>query len=291
MSPSPLWGGNKGGGKPPRSRPNLPSPPYRAPSPQRGEGSRRLTGCAPRNRTSNPPPSFAPSGRRWRAAPNEGRPRHSRGKSRPWHPHPQSLPTGGGKRRGHHRASRSPSPLWGGNKGGGKPPRSRPNLPSPPCRAPSPQRGEGFRRLTACAPRNRTSNPPLPSPPRGRWRAASDEGRPRHSRGKSRPWHPHPQSLPTRGREAMRHHRASRSPSPLWGGNKGGVSHNPDSAPHTRRTRGTTCASPSSSSVTAQTSASTLSGEWPSARPSAPNAHISSSSADNPSACATSPRA
>ena len=55
---------------------------------------------------------------------------------------------------------------------------------------------------------------------------------------------------------------------------------------HTPRTLGPSL---SISSVTAHTSASTLSGECPSLIPSAPNPHISSSSAVSPGACRTRP--
>ena len=59
--------------------------------------------------------------------------------------------------------------------------------------------------------------------------------------------------------------------------------------PQIPRTRGSP--PPSISSVSAHTSASTRSGECPSAIPSAPNAHISSSSAVSPSRCTTRPLA
>ena len=114
---------------------------------------------------------------------------------------------------GRDRASTSPSPLWGGNKGGG----AAPSRDTPP------------RTLHYTEPRATDGSTRMAGGSRPRIKSAEGRGRKEgawadigHKRGADAVAHPHPRSLPTRGREALGRDRASASPSPLWGGNKGG---------------------------------------------------------------------
>ena len=126
-SPPPLRGRDRVGGKPQtRSLPS-PSPPYRAPSPRRGEvfavswlpakgGADR--GCGPLRAPATGSKHLPLAGEAGRGVSHN---------TRALAPPPSIPPHKGREAVWHAQATTSPFPLWGGNKGGGKPQtRSRP---------------------------------------------------------------------------------------------------------------------------------------------------------------------